>query len=124
MSTLQEIKTAIAHLNAHDKALLAAELFAMNAENEKWGQSSLLTLGLRCRDSLNVKSLHRWRKKTRSDDGFCVVSKIRHAEYGLVARMEISRPPRRPSKPRAGLMHRSLLRPALAGLRRAKSGLR
>ena len=32
MSTLQEIKTAIVHLNAHDKAILAAELFAMDVE--------------------------------------------------------------------------------------------
>ncbi len=38
MSTLQEIKSAIEHLNAHDKALLTAELFAMNAEpDEKRG---------------------------------------------------------------------------------------
>jgi hypothetical protein len=32
MSTLQEIKTAIENLNAHDKALLAAELFAIGTE--------------------------------------------------------------------------------------------
>jgi hypothetical protein len=32
MSTLQEIKTAISHLNAHDQAVLAAELFAMDLE--------------------------------------------------------------------------------------------
>lgn len=32
MSTLQEIKSAIGNLNARDKALLAAELFAMNTE--------------------------------------------------------------------------------------------
>ncbi len=31
MSTLQEIKTAIAGLNEHDKTLLAAELFAEQA---------------------------------------------------------------------------------------------
>ena len=30
MSTIQEIKTAIAKLNPRDKALLAAELFATN----------------------------------------------------------------------------------------------
>ncbi len=35
MSTLQEIKSAIEHLNAHDKALLTAELFAMNAEPDE-----------------------------------------------------------------------------------------
>jgi len=32
MSTLQEIKSAIENLSLHDKALLTAELFAMNAE--------------------------------------------------------------------------------------------
>jgi len=32
MSTLQEVKSAIANLSAHDKTLLTAELFAMNAE--------------------------------------------------------------------------------------------
>ena len=32
MSTLQEIKSAIANLSPHDKALLTAELFATNAE--------------------------------------------------------------------------------------------
>jgi hypothetical protein len=31
MSTLEEIKTAIAGLNAHDRTLLAAELFADQA---------------------------------------------------------------------------------------------
>jgi len=35
MSTLQEIKSAIEHLNAHDKALLTADLFAMNAEPDE-----------------------------------------------------------------------------------------
>jgi predicted transcriptional regulator len=34
MSTLQEIKSAIDQLNAHDKALLAAELFAMTELDE------------------------------------------------------------------------------------------
>lgn len=32
MSTLQEIKTAIAHLNVHDRVMLTAELFAMDLE--------------------------------------------------------------------------------------------
>jgi hypothetical protein len=35
VSTPQEIKKAIAHLNAHHKALLAAELFAMNTEPDE-----------------------------------------------------------------------------------------
>lgn len=34
VSTLQEIRTAIGHLNARDKALLAAELFAMTEPDE------------------------------------------------------------------------------------------
>lgn len=35
VSTLQEIKSAIGRLNARDKALLAAELFALNAEPDE-----------------------------------------------------------------------------------------
>jgi predicted transcriptional regulator len=41
VSTLQEIKTAIGHLNARDKALLAAELFAMTEPDEKELEQSL-----------------------------------------------------------------------------------
>ena len=42
VSTLQKIKTAIGQLNARDKALLAAELFAIGAEpDEKELQRSL-----------------------------------------------------------------------------------
>jgi predicted transcriptional regulator len=47
MSTLQEIKTAIAHLNAHDKALLAAELFAMNTEPDEVALEAALERGLK-----------------------------------------------------------------------------
>jgi predicted transcriptional regulator len=47
MSTLQEIKTAIAHLNAHDKALLAAELFAMNTEPDEAALEAALERGLK-----------------------------------------------------------------------------
>ena len=47
MSTLQEIKTAIAHLNSHDKALLAAELFAMNAEPDEAALEATLERGLK-----------------------------------------------------------------------------
>jgi predicted transcriptional regulator len=47
MSTLQEIKTAIAHLNAHDKALLAAELFAMNTELDEAAMEAALERGLK-----------------------------------------------------------------------------
>ena len=46
MSTLQEIKTAIGHLNARDKALLAAELFAMNIETEEKELNRSLERGL------------------------------------------------------------------------------
>lgn len=46
MSPLQEIKSAIAHLNAHDKALLAVELFAMNAEPDDAALEAALERGL------------------------------------------------------------------------------
>jgi predicted transcriptional regulator len=35
VSTLQEIRSAIGHLNARDKAILAAELFALNTEPDE-----------------------------------------------------------------------------------------
>ncbi|PZR75268.1 MAG: hypothetical protein DLM73_05785 [Chthoniobacterales bacterium] len=35
MSTVEEIKTAIARLNERDRALLTAELFASNAEPDE-----------------------------------------------------------------------------------------
>lgn len=41
MSTLEEIKTAIARLNPHEKALSVAELFAMNEPDEAELQSAL-----------------------------------------------------------------------------------
>jgi predicted transcriptional regulator len=70
MSTLQEIKTAIAHLNAHDKALLAAELFAMNAEPDEAALEAALERGLkdveagRVRPVEELKSmLPRWTSK-------------------------------------------------------------
>jgi predicted transcriptional regulator len=47
MSTLQEIRTAIARLNAHDKALLAAELFATNAEPDEAALEVALQRGLK-----------------------------------------------------------------------------
>ena len=47
MSTLQEIKTAIALLNAHDKALLAVELFAMNGEPDEVELKAALERGLK-----------------------------------------------------------------------------
>ena len=46
MSTLQEIRSAITHLNPHDKALLTAELFAINAEPESAELAVALQRGL------------------------------------------------------------------------------
>ena len=47
MSTLQEIKSAIANLSPHDKALLTAELFAMNAEPDSAALEAALERGLK-----------------------------------------------------------------------------
>ena len=46
MSTLQEIKSAIGGLNSDEKALLAAELFAMNAEPDEAELKAALDRGL------------------------------------------------------------------------------
>jgi len=47
MSTVQEIKAAIAHLSAHDKALLIAELFATNTEPDEVALEAALERGLK-----------------------------------------------------------------------------
>ena len=47
MSTLQEIKSAIANLSPHDKALLTAELFATNAEADDGALEAALERGLK-----------------------------------------------------------------------------
>ncbi len=47
MSTLQEIKSAIGNLNARDKALLAAELFAINTEPDAAELEMALQRGLK-----------------------------------------------------------------------------
>jgi predicted transcriptional regulator len=47
MSTLREIQTAIAHLNARDRALLAAELFAMNTQPDDLALEAALERGLK-----------------------------------------------------------------------------
>src|SRR5881394_235995 len=47
MSTLQEIKSAIENLSPHDKALLTAELFAMNAEPDSAALEAALQRGLK-----------------------------------------------------------------------------
>ena len=46
MSTLPEIKTAISQLNAHDQAVLAAELFAMDLEPHPGALEAALQRGL------------------------------------------------------------------------------
>ena len=57
MSTLQEIKTAIAHLNAHDKALLAAELFATSADADEAALEVALERGLKDVEAGRVRSV-------------------------------------------------------------------
>ena len=47
VSTLQEIKTAIAHLDPREKAILAAELFAMASEPDETELEAALERGLR-----------------------------------------------------------------------------
>jgi predicted transcriptional regulator len=46
ISTLQEIRAAIGHLNAREKALLAAELFAINTEPDEKELNDSLERGL------------------------------------------------------------------------------
>lgn len=46
MSTLQEIKTAIAHLDPREKAILTAELFAMESEPDETELEAALGRGL------------------------------------------------------------------------------
>jgi predicted transcriptional regulator len=71
MSTLQEIKSAIANLSAHDKALLTAELFAMNTEPDNAALEDALDRGLkdveagRVRPVEEVKAMiPRWTSKS------------------------------------------------------------
>ena len=47
MSTLQEIKAAIAHLPAREKAMLQAELFALEPEPDPAQLEAALDRGLR-----------------------------------------------------------------------------
>jgi len=46
MSTLTEIRTAIKQLNSHDRALLAAELFAMDLAPDERELNAALERGL------------------------------------------------------------------------------
>jgi predicted transcriptional regulator len=71
MSTLQEIKSAIGGLNPEEKALLAAELFAMNAEPDETELKAALDRGLadvkagRVRPLEEVKSMiPQWSSKS------------------------------------------------------------
>ena len=71
MSTLREIQSAIANLSTHDKALLAAELFAMNAEPDSAALEAALERGLqdveagRVRPIDEVKAMiPRWTSKS------------------------------------------------------------
>jgi predicted transcriptional regulator len=57
MSTLQEIKSAIANLSPHDKALLTAELFAMNAEPDNAALEAALERGLKDVEAGRVRSV-------------------------------------------------------------------
>ena len=71
VSTLKEIKMAIGHLDARDKALLAAELFAIDTEPDEKELNDSLTRGLadveagRVRPIEEVKSMiPRWTSKS------------------------------------------------------------
>ena len=71
MSTLQEIKSAIANLSASDKALLTAELFAIDGEPDNAALEAALERGLkdveagRVRPIKEVKAMiPRWTSKS------------------------------------------------------------
>jgi len=71
MSTLQEIKSAIENLNPHDRALLTAELFAMNAEPDSAALEAALDRGLKDVEAGRVRPIEqvkamipRWTSKS------------------------------------------------------------
>jgi len=71
MSTLQEIKSAIANLSAHEKALLTAELFAMNTEPDNAALEAALERGLKDVEAARVRPIEevkamipRWTSKS------------------------------------------------------------
>jgi predicted transcriptional regulator len=71
MSTLQEIKSAIEHLSPHDKALLTAELFAMNAEPDSATLEAALDRGVKDVEAGRVRPIEevkamipRWTSKS------------------------------------------------------------
>ena len=55
MSTLTEIKSAIAHLDPHDRAILTAELFAMESEPDSDELKKALRRGL---DDVSAGRVH------------------------------------------------------------------
>ncbi len=57
MSTLEEIKAAIEHLNPRDKALLTAELFAMEPEPDAAELEAALKRGLEDVDAGRVRPM-------------------------------------------------------------------
>ena len=71
MSTLDEIKTAIAHLNPRDKALLTAELFATEPQPDETALEAALERGLRDAETGRVRPIEqvkdllpRWASKS------------------------------------------------------------
>ena len=54
MSTLREIKTAIEHLDPRDKAILTAELFALEPEPDAAELVAALERGLRAADGAGM----------------------------------------------------------------------
>jgi len=71
MSTLQEIKSAIENLSPHDRALLTAELFAMNAEPDSGALEAALDRGLKDVEAGRVRPIEqvkamipRWTSKS------------------------------------------------------------
>ena len=71
MSTLHEIKTAIAQLEPREKALLTAELFAMEAEPDEKELEAALERGFRDVEAGRVRpieeardTIERWSSKS------------------------------------------------------------
>jgi len=71
VSTVEEIRSAIAHLNSHDRALLTAELFAGNLEPDEQALKAALDRGFgdvaagRVRSIEEVKAMiPRWTSKS------------------------------------------------------------
>lgn len=61
MSTLQEIKTAIAHLGPREQAILAAELFAMATDPDEAELGASLDRGLQDVEAGRVRPIEELR---------------------------------------------------------------